>query len=174
MNYYRAIKIAYPDILDSEFSLRDDGDGVYISSWTYGGAPQPELNTLPVLEADKADKIDALEVELASNISKPITVTVAAGSSEFVVDSFNLAMMQSMINGYANLTNKDVNGDINWWLADNTVIKVNDTDLQAVLEAYAIRAGACIDHAESLRTQINAAVDQQALDAIDITAGWPS
>ena len=43
---YEAILSLFPDIQPWQFSLRDDGDGPYISSWTYP-APQPtqaELN----------------------------------------------------------------------------------------------------------------------------------
>lgn len=45
MNYYQAIKELYPDILDSQFKLQDDGNGIYISLWTYK-EPQPNLPDL--------------------------------------------------------------------------------------------------------------------------------
>lgn len=46
MNYYAAIKEAYPGITDSEFKLSDDGSGVYISEWTYQEAQIPNLSNL--------------------------------------------------------------------------------------------------------------------------------
>lgn len=52
MLLYEAIKHIYPNIKDSEFSLRDDGFGPYIHSWSYGQqAPtQSEVDSaLPVV-----------------------------------------------------------------------------------------------------------------------------
>lgn len=38
---YDIIKYLFPDIQDWEFTLQDDGQGVYIAYWGYAGAPQP-------------------------------------------------------------------------------------------------------------------------------------
>lgn len=46
---YDAIKSIYPDIQDSEFSVRDDGDGPYIDKWDY---PQPEPTESAIASAD--------------------------------------------------------------------------------------------------------------------------
>lgn len=128
------------------------------------------IDNTPTLSEAKTNKIAALESEMHSQISRNITVS----AKSYRCDPFNIALIYSINSEYADLTNKDGSGDINWWHGDDTVSKVDDVDLQAVREAYAIRAANSIDHADSLRTQINNAVDQTALDAIDITAGWPS
>jgi len=42
---YNEIKHIYPGIKDSEFSLQDDGDGIYIKEWTYS-QPQPTVEQI--------------------------------------------------------------------------------------------------------------------------------
>lgn len=46
MDYYSAIKFQYPDILDNEFKLCDDGNGIYLKEWNYLKASKPDLITL--------------------------------------------------------------------------------------------------------------------------------
>ena len=43
MNYYLAIKMAYPEIKDDQFTLQDDGQGVYLAKWAYK-ADKPNLS----------------------------------------------------------------------------------------------------------------------------------
>lgn len=45
MSYYHLIKIKYPGITDAQFTLRDDGKGVYLSRWEYP-AERPDLSSL--------------------------------------------------------------------------------------------------------------------------------
>jgi hypothetical protein len=46
MNYYSTIKALYPDILDSEFDLRNNAGVVTIPVWTYSGAAKPTVGYL--------------------------------------------------------------------------------------------------------------------------------
>ena len=65
---YKEIKLIYPDILDSEFELQDDGDGVRIVLWTYAGA-QPtqqaiaDATLIVIATAVIQDQIDVLEAQ---------------------------------------------------------------------------------------------------------------
>lgn len=42
---HEAIKFLFPDILESQYSLQDDGNGPYIKSWDYD-QPQPTIEQL--------------------------------------------------------------------------------------------------------------------------------
>ena len=81
-NYYRAIKKNFPQAV---FTLRDDGTGAYIETWSHPSAPKPDLRTLEadaiseeaiakkesskrVIEAELADRLDA-----ASLLTQQIT-----------------------------------------------------------------------------------------------------
>ena len=62
MNYLDALKSVYPNLLDSQIELRDDGAGVYISKWT-NAAPEPVLsdfNPLAVKTSDKFEKTNSI------------------------------------------------------------------------------------------------------------------
>lgn len=48
---YHAIRNIYPNILDSQFSLQDDGDGPYIKTWNYA---QPKPTLVQIEAASKA------------------------------------------------------------------------------------------------------------------------
>ena len=52
---YSAIKLLYPDIKDSEFSLQDDGEGAYISSWKSETYPLPSLEDLQAFYQEVED-----------------------------------------------------------------------------------------------------------------------
>ena len=63
---------------------------------------------------------------------------------------------------------------INWTDMNNNIVSVTQVELTAIFDLTGrLCQGAC-DQYETLRISINAAIDQTALDAIDITTGWPT
>lgn len=80
MSLYYKIKHLYPDILDSEFSLRDDGDGVYIEKWTYGGAAKPDIATVEAVsnaDSDAVKRQNAIDTAKAKMNNDPVFATIA-------------------------------------------------------------------------------------------------
>lgn len=51
---------------------------------------------------------------------------------------------------------------------------MNQAQIKALFQAMTDRQQACYDHEYALEQQIAAATDQAALDAVDITSGWPA
>lgn len=62
---YQVVKYLYPNIQDSQFSLRDDGSGPYIYSWTYG-QPKPT-----------SAQIEAASLEVAGKAAVPSRISMA-------------------------------------------------------------------------------------------------
>lgn len=59
-------------------------------------------------------------------------------------------------------------------LADNSSATLSAAAMLAVADAVAAHEQACRDAADAIRALIEAAEDEAALDAIDITAGYPA
>src|SRR5687768_9454818 len=83
---YEAIKHIYPSILDSQFSLRDDGTGPYIKDWSYN-QPKPT----------KA-QIDAAKVALTTKVVVPTDVQMAQ-ARKALLQSGHLQHANDYING---------------------------------------------------------------------------
>jgi hypothetical protein len=172
-SYYETIRYLVPGILDSEFLLSDDGDGVvYISSWT-SASPQPTpteiTNALPIasLAFSKTRLFGLLETKMKEEISKTITVSAV----DYKVDSFNIGLINAAIKAYADTA---LTGSIAWLLDDGTMGTVDATDLADIVDAYGVRASDALDNASTLNAAIVAATDETTLNAVDITIGWPA
>lgn len=70
-------------------------------------------------------------------------------------------------------TSESVPFAINWTLADNTIVALDGPGMIAVGLAVGGHVADCHTRAQDLRALIEAAEDHDALDAIDIGAGWP-
>jgi hypothetical protein len=68
---YLGIKTQYPDIKSDEFVLQDDGQGVYIKSWDFAGAPQPDLAETLALEALGQAEFNNIEYKLLRDAEMP-------------------------------------------------------------------------------------------------------
>lgn len=62
---YHAIKNIYPSILDSQFTLQDDGSGPYIKTWNYA-QPKPTLA-----------QIEAASLEAVGKTAVPSRISMA-------------------------------------------------------------------------------------------------
>lgn len=63
---------------------------------------------------------------------------------------------------------------IDWKLADNTVVTLDGTQMQAVGMAVLARISAIHQRAQAVGNAINNAANAAALNAVDIDAGWPA
>lgn len=64
--------------------------------------------------------------------------------------------------------------EISWTLADNSVAVLDGPTMIAAGVAVGEHVSACHARAQVLRGEIEAAADRAALDAIDLTQGWPA
>jgi len=67
-----------------------------------------------------------------------------------------------------------VAGDITWKLKDGEFRTWSVEDVAAYGIAIRAHVQACFDNEQALSDAVLAAADHDALDAIDLTAGWPS
>lgn len=123
--------------------------------------------TLAMLKDDKKAAVTALKMSKQDGI---VPTTIGAVQNDdrskiLINGAFNMASMAKAA-GQA--------FSVNWTLADNSVA---DLDADAMI-GMALQVGGYIaavqDRSNALRALIEAAADQAALDAIDLTAGWPS
>lgn len=70
---YNGIKYLYPDIKDSEFTLRDDSDGQgpYIASWSYR-QPQPSRGRIDAAEVASSEPAKLTDAELIAQAHERI------------------------------------------------------------------------------------------------------
>lgn len=61
-----------------------------------------------------------------------------------------------------------------WKLADNTLVTLDGSQMIAVGLAVLNWVSSCHAHSQQIGAAIMAAQDHAALDAIDLTAGWPA
>lgn len=71
-------------------------------------------------------------------------------------------------------TNASQPFEVTWTLADNSTVTLDANQMVDVGTVVMSFVNACHEHARALRQQIDAAEDEAALAAIDITEGWPS
>jgi hypothetical protein len=68
----------------------------------------------------------------------------------------------------------DPSAILNWKMADGSFVELDASEITAIAMAVRAHIQACFDREAELRALIDVAVDQEDLDAIDITTGWPS
>ncbi len=61
-----------------------------------------------------------------------------------------------------------------WVTADGQIVALTAAQIIAISDAVLAHVDACFAHFATLAAAIDAAADETALVAIDITAGWPS
>jgi len=61
-----------------------------------------------------------------------------------------------------------------WWDVDNNDVPMTDAELAAFFKGAGRYAQKLRNHTHDLKVAVVAAVDQAALDAIDIDTGWPA
>jgi hypothetical protein len=68
----------------------------------------------------------------------------------------------------------DANYSVQWKLIDGSFTTLDHDQIIAIAQAVRSHVQGCFDHEATLAGAIQAAVDEQALAAIDIEAGWPA
>ncbi len=125
-----------------------------------------------LLANKKVDKIKELKGKRDETIGGCVEYTISSTDYKFDADIKSYGLMNNAIavkdRGNATFF------PIEWIDADNISVTVTDVELTAIFDLSGRLYEACYDNYQTHRVAINAAVDQAALDAIDITTGWPT
>lgn len=138
--------------------------------WVYDGEtfspPSIPLSERKAAMREQVNDLrDRLELEPAPTTFGPIDMD--ATSSKRLLALVTAA--QSAL-----LTGATWNDTIVWTMADNTETPVTEPAIALQLSGAATAHGAALHgYAKTLKNAIEAAEDHDALDAIDIAAGWP-
>ena len=120
----------------------------------------------------KADKIKALKGKRDETIGGCVEYTISSTAHKFQVDPESYALMNGQIaikeRGNATFF------PLVWIDADNIDITVTDVELTAIFDLGGRLYEASYGNYSTHRAAINDATDQTALDAVDITEGWPT
>lgn len=157
------------------WSLTDDfrGQIYYLPSEDYqeytqevvGPFPDTAVTSIP-LSTLKERKIDDTYGEFLFQIQKNITVSAVTYFADYgSIQQYNLLSVED-----GALTTKPTK----LYLPNRTIKTASKANLESIREAWAVRVNESYNNFESLVNAINAAADETALNAIDITAGWPA
>lgn len=143
--------------------------GETVSAYT---PPRPGL---AVLRADKAAGVNARRDALLSDGFTPSDGPLAGKTLQTrdADDKLNWVTSQAAYSAAVAAGQGDA-PVVKFRSADNTTIVVTISEGLAALLAMAAWGQSIMDRSWALKDAIAAAADQAALDAIDITAGWPA
>lgn len=125
-----------------------------------------------LLAGKKADKIKALKGKRSATIEGCVQYTISSTAHKFQVDPESYALMNAQIaikeRGNATFF------PLVWISADNIDVTVTDIELTAIFDLAGRLYEAVYANYTTHREAINAAPNQTALDAVNITSGWPA
>lgn len=117
-----------------------------------------------VLDAMKAERLGDLAAVRYERETGGIVLNGAAIATD--------RQSQGLVNGALALVTADPSKTIDWKAAGGW-IRLDAQIIQAVAFAVGSHVQACFSRERELAEQIEAAADLEALDAVDIAAGWP-
>ena len=135
--------------------------------WVYDAAtqtwsqPPPPPTPLADLKAAKLAALGAQRWQATQTVTYDGVVTQADGAMAAVTAAVVLRQTTGATD------------PITWKLADGELRSWGTPELVAFGAAVGAHIQACFDREAALTVQVQAALDAAALDAIDITAGWP-
>jgi len=139
-----------------------DGQTVEITQDEYDA-----MFPVPTLDEQKAAKLAALAYKRWQVATGGITVESLSVPTD---DTTQLKATAAYVKA-----TKDSDFSISSWkLPDGTFMALDNATIIAIGDAITDHIEACFDNEATLTTAINAAADQTALNAVDITSGWPS
>lgn len=135
----------------------------------------PEPSTLEELRAAKLATINA---KVEAVLSGGFTVPTGVMSGKVLqtrdsTDRINWLVSQASYSAAVAGGQGAVEG-AKFRTADNDTFTMSYADGLNVLLAMAAWGAACMDTSWALKDAVNAAIDETALDAVDIEAGWPA
>ena len=145
-----------------------DAPGTYM---VQNGAPVPRVTTL---DESRFAKRTAAAAHYAALIAAGFTY----GGTRFQIDSDSQTQMAAMgIMALGSITDPAGSpwpGGFYWVAADNSHVAMDAAAMYAFGRAVAGYVSTCVLRLRAIKDTIAAAADQTALDAIDVTAGYPA
>ncbi len=125
-----------------------------------------------LLVGKKTDKLKALKGKRKDTIGGCVEYSIASTDHKFQIDGIS----QGLINGAIAVKERGNTTffPVDWIDADNVSVSVTSEQLTGIFDLGARLIAASYDNYQIHRIAIDDATDQAALDAVDITAGWPS
>lgn len=123
-----------------------------------------------LIPPDPAEVLAAAKAALAAHRYEVETGGVSVGGIVVATDR----QSQSMITGAVSKAQRDPNFVTRWKGADGNFTTVDASTILMIGDAVSDHIAACFDREASLLADLEAAEDAAALEAIDITAGWPA
>lgn len=157
-----AMRAAGLDVL-----FRNNGDGTLTPCSTEAGEAEAFIAAYDRLPSDKTILIQSVKTLLAAKISAGFPYQGHAFQIDDVSQNHMVATMADFIAGNAN-----AHGGY-WRSAANVNVTMTATECETFLQAAKAYKMACIRNTQSKIDLIVAAANKAALDAVDITAGWP-
>nr|WP_047168903.1 DUF4376 domain-containing protein [Sphingomonas sp. Y57] len=167
----------FPVADDLAAKVRPGEVAVEIDGWAEGRLS--EDGTAFILHVPGLDELKAARREEAKRVRRKrigqgITV---AGIGAIQTDSGPGRDSLAAIERYASLASRHLDDDpawsIDWTLADDSEATLDAAQMMAIGDAASAHEQACRAAANAIFTLIDAAEDEAALAAIDITAGYP-
>ena len=125
-----------------------------------------------LLAGKKTDKLKQLKGKRTETIGGCVEYTISSTAHKFQVDAVSYSLISNAlsIKERGNITYFP----IVWIDADNIDVTITDTEFAAIFDRAGGLYEASYANYSTHRTAINDATDQTALDAVDITSGWPT
>ena len=117
-------------------------------------------------------KLAALTAQREDIIDTGVQYTVATVAHLFQVDTTSMILINNAI--AVKERGNSTFFPLNWIDMNNDTVNLTHADLVGIHGLAGLLYQESYDHYQTLRISIKAAVDQAALDAIDITIGWPT
>jgi hypothetical protein len=156
---------------DYAFIPVPDGTTIGRGDTIAGGALVPYM---PTLADAKAAKVTAAGAQRATIVGAGFTWS----GSRFQIDTESQTRIAAMgalaLGSITDPAGSPWDSGFYWVAADNSHVPMDAAATYAFARAVALYVSGCILHLRTIKDGIASAADQAALDAIDVTAGYPA
>jgi hypothetical protein len=158
--------------LPAEFSFIEVDDDIVTATGdtVVNGALAPYAPSLTDKQAAKVQAANA-------NYNALMSVGFTLNGTPFQIDAVSQSQIAAMgalaLGSIADPANSPWSAGFYWVAADNSHVPMDAATTYAFARAVALYVSSCILHLRAIKDAIAGAADQAALDAIDVTAGYP-
>jgi len=129
---------------------------------------------VPNLADNQEAKTQAALAQYSARIAAGFTFSGTLFQIDPVSQGQIAAMGALALGSIADSANSPWNGGFYWVATDNSHVPMDAATTYAFARAVALYVSACILHLRAIKDAIAGAADQAALDAIDVSAGYPA
>jgi hypothetical protein len=156
---------------DYAFIPVDEGTVIERGDIVAGGAL---VRYVPTLDDAKAAKIVLAEGEFRTRLATGFTWSGALYQIDTDSQTRIAGMGALALGSIADPAGSPWNSGFYWVAADNSHVPMDAAATYGFARAVALYVSGCILHLRTIKDTIAGATDQAALDAVDVTAGYPA